>query len=654
MAPKRQVKLRSREPSGENLQSPLLGCKTKQKQKELPKQQEIPKQKELPKQFQSGQFSFMKETTSSKTKALCQQLAPRALSHSEVYNKRHLPPNFASKKRQLSYKSKPVDVTNQFDPVSVPFGHKPTMFSSPSRTVSQGYSAKNKEDVYTRLYKSAAKQQAMELRSAPTYPRSLQPAKPRTDLDMFRIIHAAEPGLFEDSTLLHLGPNTPFSPQQLLDSPEGQLLSVYERGEVMRKKNLYYVPRKWDGGRPINISSFKNNFGFDDPDGNYVIVQGDHIEYRYEIQKVLGTGSFGNVVLCTDHKYSNQKGQRKVAIKIIRNELDWSLQAVSEIKMLKQLSSNNNIMDYYDHLHFRGHMCIVTEVLSLNLFTFLELEAFRGVALPLLKSFAFQILSGLKYIHDKKIIHCDIKPENIMIKLPASFDPESGESFAVKIIDFGSSCVDTETSFSYIQSRFYRAPEVILGAKYGFPIDIWSFGCVIAEMFTGSPLLPGKTEIEQIGLILELFGPPSSLQIIQERKKLMNSKKAGTRLLNDPLVSDPSVHKNIAVDERRIKKTLLYSLFNLEGKINLQFLNLQLQASTSQAGHSAPSPFRKNFRLSSRSLDVALRLHNCNERPQDVQAFAKFMSRIFLWDPRERADSEELLQSAFLAAECRG
>lgn len=81
-------------------------------------------------------------------------------------------------------------------------------------------------------------------------------------------------------------------------------------------------------------------------------------------------------------------------------------------------------------------------------------------------------------------MHCDLKPENILLKQP--------DRSAVKVIDFGSSCLEDETRYTYIQSRFYRAPEVILGLPYGTPIDMWSLGCILAELYTGCPIFPGK------------------------------------------------------------------------------------------------------------------------------------------------------------------
>lgn len=472
---------------------------------------------------------------------------------------------------------------------------------------------------------------------------------------MYESIWNADPSLFEDFHSLdpNMQTNDPILPQQVCDIPQLSNLSVYERGEIMRKPHLYFVPHFSFGAD----SNCRNNFGYDDDSGNYIIRKNSHIEYRYEILKTLGTGSFGNVILCIDHKHSSPEKQRKVAIKIIKNEINWSLQAVSEIKMLRQLSRtesgfpNDYIMNYCDHFNFRGHMCIVTEVLSLNLYTFLELTDFKGVSLSLLKQFAIKLLQGLKFIHQRGIIHCDIKPENIMIKLPSDYIPgETGsanQDFGIKIIDFGSSCFENETSFSYIQSRFYRAPEVILGAKYTCLIDIWSLGCVLAELFMGNPLLPGKTELEQVALILELFGAPSSAYILEERKKLMKVMRASpSKKLHDPLVSDPTYLANgfTAVDERQIKKTLLYSLFNYEGKINLAFLNLQLQAC--QRHICGPGPAKKTVKLNSRSLDAHLRLHNSEDSA--ARSFSKLMLSIFCWNPHTRPECGELLESAFL------
>lgn len=111
------------------------------------------------------------------------------------------------------------------------------------------------------------------------------------------------------------------------------------------------------------------------------------------------------------------------------------------------------------------------------------------------------------------IIHCDLKPENILLK-------DLNRS-SIKVIDFGSSCYQSKRVYTYIQSRFYRAPEIILGISYGTSIDMWSFGCILAELYTGAPLFPGESEGEQILCMMEVLGvPPESVLERATRKRL--------------------------------------------------------------------------------------------------------------------------------------
>ncbi|KAG1445555.1 hypothetical protein G6F56_009872 [Rhizopus delemar] len=107
----------------------------------------------------------------------------------------------------------------------------------------------------------------------------------------------------------------------------------------------------------------------------------------------------------------------------------------------------------------------------------------------LVKRFATQILTSLTLLGENNIIHCDLKPENILLKHP--------EKSGIRVIDLGSSCFVNERVYSYIQSRFYRAPEVVLGMEYGLPIDMWSTGCILAELYTGRPLFPGEKALKR-------------------------------------------------------------------------------------------------------------------------------------------------------------
>jgi dual specificity tyrosine-phosphorylation-regulated kinase 2/3/4 len=98
------------------------------------------------------------------------------------------------------------------------------------------------------------------------------------------------------------------------------------------------------------------------------------------------------------------------------------------------------------------------------------------------------------------VIHCDLKPENILLRQP--------DRSGIRVIDYGSSCFVNQKVYTYIQSRFYRAPEVILGMDYGLAIDMWSTGCILAELYTGRPLFPGENEQDQLACIMQLIGVP--------------------------------------------------------------------------------------------------------------------------------------------------
>eukprot|EP00884_Botryococcus_braunii_P000109 jgi/Botrbrau1/10099/Bobra.20_2s0007.2 len=124
--------------------------------------------------------------------------------------------------------------------------------------------------------------------------------------------------------------------------------------------------------------------------------------------------------------------------------------------------------------------------------------------MELIRHFAEQLLASLSFLQEQSVIHCDLKPENILLAGP--------HSSALKLIDFGSSCFMHQQIYTYIQSRFYRAPEVILGLPYSSAIDMWSLACLIGELATGQPLFPGQNEKEQLARIIEVLGlPPKSM-----------------------------------------------------------------------------------------------------------------------------------------------
>ncbi|TWU72484.1 hypothetical protein ED733_000904 [Metarhizium rileyi] len=301
------------------------------------------------------------------------------------------------------------------------------------------------------------------------------------------------------------------------------MLNIYERGEIIDYNDVYFCGTQ--NARKVvgNLQSDAPNFGYDDDRGDYTIIAGDHLAYRYEVVDVLGKGSFGQVVRCIDHKLGVL-----VAIKIIRNKKRFHQQALVEVNILQKLrewdpKNKHSMVNFTQSFYFRGHLCISTELLDMNLYEFIKAHSFRGFSLRIIRRFTKQILSSLVLLKQRKVIHCDLKPENILLRHPLHSE--------IKVIDFGSSCFEHEKVYTYIQSRFYRSPEVILGMTYGMPIDMWSVGCILAELYTGVPIFPGENEQEQLACIMEVFGPPEKHLIEKStRKKLFFDSMGKPRL----------------------------------------------------------------------------------------------------------------------------
>ncbi|KAJ3343599.1 dual specificity protein kinase yak1 [Gonapodya sp. JEL0774] len=253
-----------------------------------------------------------------------------------------------------------------------------------------------------------------------------------------------------------------------------------------------------------------HNDGFDNEDSDYILYVNDLIGtqegQRYQILDILGQGTFGQVVRC-----QNVKTRELVAVKVIKNKPAYYNQSLVEVAILEML---NNQYDPHDKHHtvrmldtfvFRNHLCICFEMLSVNLYELTKQNGFRGLSTNLVRVFVSQILDALTVLSRAKIIHCDLKPENILLR--------NLESPGIKVIDFGSACHENQTVYTYIQSRFYRSPEVILGLPYTSSIDMWSLGCIAAELFLGLPLFPGSSEYNQISRIVEMIGVPPPYMI---------------------------------------------------------------------------------------------------------------------------------------------
>lgn len=292
----------------------------------------------------------------------------------------------------------------------------------------------------------------------------------------------------------------------------GQRLTDYEREEIITFPQVYYVGE--EGTTKIDaIPGAPRNCGFDDQNGRYHVELGDHIAYRYKIISQLGKGAFGDCFKAYDFKK-----QRFVALKIIRNEARFHRQGKVECSVLDILRNEDQNDEYslvqmYDHFVFRRHLCITFELLGKDLYSEIKAGNFVGFAPSRTRSITRDILACLDLLEELNIVHADLKPENILLR-PESLHSSTTASpskrqHVAKVIDFGSSCFSHEKVHTYIQSRYYRAPEIVLGLGYGTAIDMWSLGCILVELDTGHPLFPVKNEQDLILYQLELLGLPS-------------------------------------------------------------------------------------------------------------------------------------------------
>ena len=254
----------------------------------------------------------------------------------------------------------------------------------------------------------------------------------------------------------------------------------------------------------------KLNNGFDNAESDYILFVNDILgveeQRRYLVLDVLGQGTFGQVVKC-----QNMNTKEIVAVKVIKNKPAYLKQSMMEVSILEHLNTkvdptdSHNLLKLKDRFVHKQHLCLVFELLSSNLYELIKRNNFRGLSINLVRVFAQQLIDSLKVLKNAKLIHCDLKPENILLKRL--------DSPVIKVIDFGSACHELQTVYTYIQSRFYRSPEVLLGLPYTTSIDMWSLGCIVVELFLGLPIFPGTSEYNQLSRIIDTLGVPPNWMV---------------------------------------------------------------------------------------------------------------------------------------------
>ncbi|KAJ3297218.1 Pkinase-domain-containing protein [Rhizoclosmatium globosum] len=221
---------------------------------------------------------------------------------------------------------------------------------------------------------------------------------------------------------------------------------------------------------------------------------------RYLRLEKLGEGTYATV-----YKGKNRITNDIVALKEIHLDPEEGAPstAIREISLMKELRQNN-IVRLYDVIHNDKTLTLVFEYMDQDLKKFMDTQGSHGALQPALcKTFLFQLLKGIAFCHENRVLHRDLKPQNLLIN----------SKMELKIADFGLARafgIPVNTFSNEVVTLWYRAPDVLLGSRnYSTSIDIWSAGCIMAEIYSGKPLFPGKTNEDQLMRIFKLLGTPT-------------------------------------------------------------------------------------------------------------------------------------------------
>ncbi|KAG0184451.1 dual specificity protein kinase yak1 [Apophysomyces sp. BC1034] len=333
-----------------------------------------------------------------------------------------------------------------------------------------------------------------------------------------------------------------------------------------------------------------------------------HLE---NMTNILGSGTFGQVAKCR-----NVNTGEWVGVKVIKNKPAYLKQSMIESKILLELNSiwdpedSHHLLRLLDTFTHKQHLCLVLELLSENLYEVIKQNHFRGLSINLVRNFSEQLLDALVVLKEANIIHCDLKPENILLK--------STEPPTIKVIDFGSACYEPEQTYTYIQSRFYRSPEVLLGLQYTTAIDMWSFGCIVAELFLGMPIFPGSSEYNQLYRIIETLGVPPD--------HMVKRGKYGKRYFNRNDTRDPISYS--------LKDRAQYA--KEQGKIEKSSKRYFRTTDLTEMIMQSPMP-RKHMSTEEKEKEMASRVDMLD-----------FLKRLLVLDPLQRLTPQEAKRHPFI------
>lgn len=228
---------------------------------------------------------------------------------------------------------------------------------------------------------------------------------------------------------------------------------------------------------------------------------------RYDMIEMilLGEGTYGKVYKATELRTGKAVAHKRM--KLESEEEGVPSTAIREISLLKALPHHENVVDLLDVFCSTAKLILVFEFVEQDLKKYMRGRG-RHLESPTIKNLSYQLCQGTNFLHSNRVIHRDLKPQNLLI------DSSNESRLLLKIADFGLARAFTVPVPRYtheVVTVWYRPPEILLGSTlYSVPVDLWSVGCIVAEMATGQPLFSGDSEIDTIFKIFQKLGTPTS------------------------------------------------------------------------------------------------------------------------------------------------
>jgi len=249
-------------------------------------------------------------------------------------------------------------------------------------------------------------------------------------------------------------------------------------------------------------------------EGEFKGGKGDLLTSRYLIEKEVGRGTFGRVLRCVDTDKATDAAKAKVAIKVVHNAGRYYELSLIEAEILRDVNGaggrgQTHCVLLLNFFKLEGHACMVFETLGSSLYEFMKANEYIPFPLFCVQDFSRQMLEAISFMHRMKLVHTDLKPENVLLVDGGYHTQQVGKKKVripkctrIKLIDFGCATYDDDEHKSdLIATRQYRAPEVILGLPWSYPSDIWSIGCIVAELYCGDQLFETHSNMEHVALI---------------------------------------------------------------------------------------------------------------------------------------------------------